>query len=334
MSQYLLDRITATANIVVRLPERGGGGPRRGASGGSDHYRPGARGRRGGVRRPGCSCSSAPHRGRSGSAPQVVRDPAGFVVTGPERLGGDADSWPLARPPYALETSVPGVFAVGDVRLEWMKRVASAVGEGAMAVHLLAPLPGDHMIHRRRPAPDRSLRWPHRRPAPRTGRVRGPRSRWTPARWLFRGGGAGRLLVGAAGGEVFDLVRRTGREDTVVARMDQPGRWAGGLETWTSTAPTSPRPRGRTPGRLLRIPSSALRERVGRVVPVRCPPDRGPLQHGPHHRGDGPAAQRPGDLGHAGGRAGPRDRQPRPRRRPRSVDGLHSAWARVESSLG
>ena len=69
--------------------------------------------------------------------PEVVRDPAGFVVTGPERLGGDVDSWSLTRPPYALETSVPGVFAVGDVRLDSMKRVASAVGEGAMAVHLL-----------------------------------------------------------------------------------------------------------------------------------------------------------------------------------------------------
>ena len=68
---------------------------------------------------------------------QVVRDPTGFVVTGPERLGSDDDSWSLTRPPYALETSVPGVFAVGDVRLDSMKRVASAVGEGAMAVHLL-----------------------------------------------------------------------------------------------------------------------------------------------------------------------------------------------------
>ena len=53
--------------------------------------------------------------------------------------GADADgpTWPLARAPYALETSVPGVFAAGDVRLDSMKRVASAVGEGAMAVHLV-----------------------------------------------------------------------------------------------------------------------------------------------------------------------------------------------------
>ena len=68
----------------------------------------------------------------------VVRDAHGFVVTGPELLTLDpAPSWGLDRPPYALETSVPGVFAAGDVRLDSMKRVASAVGEGAMAVHLV-----------------------------------------------------------------------------------------------------------------------------------------------------------------------------------------------------
>jgi thioredoxin reductase (NADPH) len=45
--------------------------------------------------------------------------------------------WPLARPPYHLETSLPGVFAVGDVRSGSMKRVASAVGEGATAIALI-----------------------------------------------------------------------------------------------------------------------------------------------------------------------------------------------------
>ena len=45
--------------------------------------------------------------------------------------------WPLPRAPFALETSVPGVFAAGDVRLDSMKRVASAVGEGAMSVYLV-----------------------------------------------------------------------------------------------------------------------------------------------------------------------------------------------------
>jgi thioredoxin reductase (NADPH) len=59
------------------------------------------------------------------------------VITGPELIAGDDGGWSLERPPYALETSVPGVFAAGDVRLDSMKRVASAVGEGAMAIYLV-----------------------------------------------------------------------------------------------------------------------------------------------------------------------------------------------------
>ncbi|MFF0271669.1 FAD-dependent oxidoreductase [Kribbella sp. NPDC004536] len=65
----------------------------------------------------------------------VVRDALGFVVTGPDPVV--QQRWPLPRPPYALETSVPGVFAAGDVRLDSMKRVASAVGEGAMSIYLV-----------------------------------------------------------------------------------------------------------------------------------------------------------------------------------------------------
>jgi thioredoxin reductase (NADPH) len=68
----------------------------------------------------------------------IRRDPKGFVVTGPDLVSGqDPARWPLTRVPFPLETSVPGVFAAGDVRLDSMKRVASAVGEGAMAVHLV-----------------------------------------------------------------------------------------------------------------------------------------------------------------------------------------------------
>jgi thioredoxin reductase (NADPH) len=61
----------------------------------------------------------------------LLRDGHGFVLTGAEAAG---DAWPLTRPPFQLETSRPGVFAAGDVRQASMKRVASAVGEGAMAV--------------------------------------------------------------------------------------------------------------------------------------------------------------------------------------------------------
>lgn len=61
----------------------------------------------------------------------VQRDAKGFIPTG-GRV--DPELWPLQRPPMNFETSVPGLFAVGDVRLESMKRVASAVGEGAGAI--------------------------------------------------------------------------------------------------------------------------------------------------------------------------------------------------------
>jgi thioredoxin reductase (NADPH) len=66
----------------------------------------------------------------------VVCDGAGFVKTGPELSQKDLEgaNWPLSRSPYLLETSLPGVFAVGDVRAGNLKRVASAVGEGAIAV--------------------------------------------------------------------------------------------------------------------------------------------------------------------------------------------------------
>ena len=67
---------------------------------------------------------------------EVARDGRGFVLTGPELSVDPQTPWPLTRAPFALETSVPGVFAAGDVRLDSMKRVASAVGEGAMAVYL------------------------------------------------------------------------------------------------------------------------------------------------------------------------------------------------------
>jgi thioredoxin reductase (NADPH) len=64
----------------------------------------------------------------------IARDDRGFILAGPDvRDSG----WPLAREPYPLETSVPGVFVAGDVRARSIKRVASAVGEGSMAVSLM-----------------------------------------------------------------------------------------------------------------------------------------------------------------------------------------------------
>ena len=111
-------------------------GARRRAPRGAHHPRPRRRRVRT-CRRPGCSSSSAPPRAPTGSAttwPATSR-----ASSSPARTcsGARTAPWPLARAPYALETSVPGVFAAGDVRLDSMKRVASAVGEGAMAVHLV-----------------------------------------------------------------------------------------------------------------------------------------------------------------------------------------------------
>jgi thioredoxin reductase (NADPH) len=69
----------------------------------------------------------------------LVRDRGGFVVTGPELTAGGKrpESWDLERDPYLLESSMPGVFVAGDVRAQSVKRVASAVGEGALAVTLV-----------------------------------------------------------------------------------------------------------------------------------------------------------------------------------------------------
>src|SRR3984885_4690605 len=63
----------------------------------------------------------------------LALDAKGFIKTGAEVQ----DGWPLHRPPYLLETSLPGVFAVGDIRAESVKRVASAVGEGSMVVQFV-----------------------------------------------------------------------------------------------------------------------------------------------------------------------------------------------------
>jgi thioredoxin reductase (NADPH) len=65
------------------------------------------------------------------------RDDHGFLVTGPDLLAEGQPAWPLERPPLFLESSQPGLFVAGDVRRGSIKRVASAVGEGAMAVALI-----------------------------------------------------------------------------------------------------------------------------------------------------------------------------------------------------
>jgi thioredoxin reductase (NADPH) len=67
----------------------------------------------------------------------VERDEKGFILTGPDlpRVNGRPRGWTLDRDPFLFETSVPGVFAAGDVRAGANRRVAAAVGEGSATVH-------------------------------------------------------------------------------------------------------------------------------------------------------------------------------------------------------
>jgi thioredoxin reductase (NADPH) len=69
----------------------------------------------------------------------VALDDGGYILTGTdtERSKNGAPRWPLQRQPYLLETNIPGVFAAGDIRHLSMKRIASATGEGAMAIHYI-----------------------------------------------------------------------------------------------------------------------------------------------------------------------------------------------------
>ncbi len=137
MSLYLIERITATDNIEVRFRSEVV------ACAGDDHLeRLTLSDRDTGAREEVLAnwlfvfIGASPRTDWLGA--EVVRDEKGFVVTGQDlQSPAHAEHWPLPRAPYALETSVPGVFAAGDVRLDSMKRVASAVGEGAMSVYLV-----------------------------------------------------------------------------------------------------------------------------------------------------------------------------------------------------
>ncbi len=134
MSQYLVDRITEAPNVEVRLhcevaSARGAGH--------LEHITIRDRGTGAEVEVPTTwlfvFIGAAPRTEWLGA--QVARSRHGFVITGNALLAPDVEPrWPLERAPFGLETSVPGVFAAGDVRLDSMKRVASAVGEGAMSV--------------------------------------------------------------------------------------------------------------------------------------------------------------------------------------------------------
>lgn len=136
MSQYLVERIRSTENVEVRLQSEVVGGS------GEGHLESltiadRTQGAEEVVSTNWLFVFIGAQPRTDWLGPEVVRDDKGFVVTGPDLLTRPEIVWPLARPPYSLETSVPGLFAAGDVRLDSMKRVASAVGEGAMSVYLV-----------------------------------------------------------------------------------------------------------------------------------------------------------------------------------------------------
>ena len=138
MSDYLIREIDATANVDVcyRVQVAGGTGT------GTGHLRSLVlEGTASGERR---SVPADALFVLIGSQPRtqwlgdsVARDQWGFILTGPDQMAGTGHRWPPGRPPLPLETSRPGVFAAGDVRQGSVKRVASAVGEGAATIPLV-----------------------------------------------------------------------------------------------------------------------------------------------------------------------------------------------------
>jgi thioredoxin reductase (NADPH) len=135
MSQYLVDQIGKTPNIAVRT------GTEVGEALGGDHLEAvRVVDRQSGVTETVPASALAifigarPHT--DWLAGVVARDQHGFIPTGPELLreGKPPKGWPLDRPPYLLEASVPGIFVAGDVRAGSLKRVAAGVGEGSVAI--------------------------------------------------------------------------------------------------------------------------------------------------------------------------------------------------------
>ncbi|HEY7065446.1 MAG TPA: FAD-dependent oxidoreductase [Chloroflexota bacterium] len=135
MSQYLVDQITNTPNIAVRTCTEV-------AEALGDEHLEAVRV----INRATGETNTLPVMALAifiGAQPHtdwlagvVARDRYGFILTGPDLLrdGKPPEGWPLDRPPYLLETSVPGIFVAGDVRAGSLKRVASGVGEGSVAI--------------------------------------------------------------------------------------------------------------------------------------------------------------------------------------------------------
>ena len=144
MSHYLARQIEATPNVDVRLRTDVVGGD--GDDGWLRHLvLRDVDGQEETVEAQGLFLMIGARPGTEWLPPEIARDSRGFILTGAD-LGDDA-GWPLERSPYLLETSMPGVFAAGDVRHGAVKRVASAVGEGSIAIQLVHQLVADGRLH-------------------------------------------------------------------------------------------------------------------------------------------------------------------------------------------
>jgi thioredoxin reductase (NADPH) len=143
MSHYLAREVRATPNLEVRVATEVVGG---GGDGWLDHLvlRDVASGVEERVDAAGLFLMIGARPHTDWLPPEVSRDKHGFVLTGPD-LGEPA--WSLDRRPFPLETSMPRVFAAGDVRHGSVKRVASAVGEGSIAIQQLHGLFGAEGLH-------------------------------------------------------------------------------------------------------------------------------------------------------------------------------------------
>jgi thioredoxin reductase (NADPH) len=134
MSEYLVRQVEATDNIEVRLETEVVGG---GGEGRLDHLvlRDRTSGREEDVEARGLFLMIGAQPLTEWLPAEVERDDRGFILTGADV--SDEHAWPVDRDRLLLETSMPGVFAAGDVRHDAVKRVASAVGEGSIAIQLL-----------------------------------------------------------------------------------------------------------------------------------------------------------------------------------------------------
>ena len=145
MSHYLVRQVEATPNIELRLGTEvvGGGGNARLEQ---LVLRTRADGRDETVAADALFLMIGAHPHTEWLPPTIERDEQGFVLTGSDLPGG---AWPLERDPFLLETSLPGVFAAGDVRHGSVKRVAAAVGEGSVAIQFLHHLFESDQLHPR-----------------------------------------------------------------------------------------------------------------------------------------------------------------------------------------